>query len=143
TLVDEDDDGLYPALPQLWHQRVHGLGLVAKLEPSDARRRYDFGRVLQGKTDECHGHPFEHLDLISGKERLAGAPVDRAGCEIAELGACEWVRPLAAGRRMAAAILHTQQLILSLVELVVANRGDLKPHGRKGFDGRFVVEQRR
>ena len=44
---------------------------------------------------------------------------------------------------MAAAVLHAQQLVLALVELVVADRGDLEAHLGEGFDGRLVVEQRR
>ena len=66
-----------------------------------------------------------------------------AGGEVAELGAGERARAAAAGDRMAAAVLHAQQLVLALVELVVADRGDLEAHLGEGLDGRLVVEQRR
>ena len=53
------------------------------------------------------------------------------------------MRPLATVDRVAAAILHPQQFVLALVEFVVADGGDLKPHHRQRFDGGLVVEHRR
>ena len=44
---------------------------------------------------------------------------------------------------MAAAVLHAQKLGLALVELVVADGGDLEAHGGEGFDAGLIVEQRR
>ena len=55
----------------------------------------------------------------------------------------ERMRPLAFVGRMAAAILHPQQFVLALVEFVIADRGDLKPHHRQRFDGGLVVKHRR
>ena len=53
------------------------------------------------------------------------------------------MRPLAFVDRMTAAVLHPQQFVLALVEFVIADRGDRKPHHRQRFDGGFVVEHRR
>ena len=125
------------------HQRVDGLGLVAEFQPGDAGWRDDVGRALQGEADEGHGNALELLDLVGRKQGLAGALVDRAGGEIAEFGAGEGMRALAAVDRMAAAVLHAQQLVLAFVEFVVADGGDLQPHQRERLDGGLVVEHRR
>ena len=60
-----------------------------------------------------------------------------------EFGAGEGMRSLASVVRMAAAVLHPQQLGLALVEFVIADRGDRKPHHRERLDRRLVVEHRR
>ena len=43
---------------------------------------------------------------------------------------------------MAAAVLHAQQFVLALVELMVANRRGLKAHQRQRFDRRLVMKER-
>ena len=45
--------------------------------------------------------------------------------------------------RMAAAVLHPEQLGLALVEFVIADRSDRKPHHRERLDRRLVVKHRR
>ena len=74
---------------------------------------------------------------------LAGVFLDRASRKIAKLRAEERVRPLASVGRMAAAILHPQQLLLAFIEFVIADGGDLEPHHRQRFDRRLIVKQRR
>src|SRR6058998_3244236 len=44
---------------------------------------------------------------------------------------------------MAAALLQTEELAPTLVELMIADRADLQAHGVHRFDGRLVVEERR
>ena len=53
------------------------------------------------------------------------------------------MRPLASVGRMAAAILHPQQLLLAFIEFVIADGGDLEPHHRQRFDRGLIVKQRR
>jgi hypothetical protein len=60
-----------------------------------------------------------------------------------EFGAGKRMRPLAFVNRVAAAVLHPEQLLLALVEFMVADRGEIEPHHRHGFDGRLVVKHRR
>ncbi len=53
------------------------------------------------------------------------------------------MRPLTFIDGMTAAILHPKQLVLALIEFVIADGGDLKPHHRQRFDGRLIVKHRR
>ena len=87
--------------------------------------------------------PVELLDLVGRQQCLAGLRVEGARSQIAELGAGELVRALAAGLGVAASVLHAQQLVLALVELVIADRRDLEAHGGERLDGGLVVERRR
>ena len=72
--------------------------------------------------------------------RLARACVDDVGREVLEVGAREPVAVLAAIDRVAAAVLHAQQLVDALVELVVAHGGDVQPERVQRLDRRLVVE---
>jgi hypothetical protein len=44
---------------------------------------------------------------------------------------------------MATAVLHAKQFVLALVEFVIADRSDFKPHHRQRFDRRLIVKHRR
>ena len=91
---------------------------------------------------KADGNAFELLDLVGRKQSLAGALVDGAGGEIAELApancAGPGIRPSDGSRRSASAEARP-----AFVELVVADGGDLQPHVGEGFDGGLIVEQRR
>ncbi len=100
------------------------------------------GVALQRQPDEGDGHAVVLAHLVGREERFAGRLHDRAGGEILELGAEEGMRSLAAVDRMAAAVLHALQLVRALVELMVADGGDVEAHHRQRLDGRLVVEQR-
>ena len=126
--MDQDDDGLDAFLFDLWHQSVDRLCLVAKLESRNSRRGDDIRRVLQGEANEGDGDAVELLHDVSWKQGLACALVDGAGSEIAELRPLERSGSLTAVLWVTASVLHAQQFCLALIELVVADRGDLKPH---------------
>jgi CDGSH-type Zn-finger protein len=64
ALMQPDDDGLRATPPELGKQRIDGVGLVAKVEPSDRRPRGDGWRCLQGHAHERDGHPVGSADLI-------------------------------------------------------------------------------
>ena len=132
--MDQHYDGLHPARFQLRHQRVHRVSLVAEFKTCDALRRDDAGRPLQRQPDEGHGNALEFPDLIRRKYRLAGFLVEGAGREIMEFGAGKWMRALAFVDRMTAAILHPKQFVLALVEFVIADRSQFKPHHRQRLD---------
>src|SRR5207253_9253675 len=95
------------------------------------------------QPDEGDGNAVELPDGIRRKQAFSRALLDRRGGEVAEFRAREGMRALAAVDRMATAILHAQQLALSLVEFVVSHRSNLEPHQRQRLDGRLVMEQRR
>ena len=143
AFMDQHDDGLDAARLQFGNQRVHRLGLVAEFEAGGALRRDDVRRAFQVSPMKATGMPSNVPDLIGGKHGLAGRLLDRAGGEIVKLRAQERMRPLAFVDRMAAAILHPQQFVLALVELVIADGGNIQPHHRQRLDGGLVVEHRR
>ena len=143
AFMDQHHDGLDAARLQFGQQRVHGVGLVPEFQVGHAGRRDQVRRAFQGQADESHGNAAELPDRVGGKHGLAGALLEGAGGEIAKFGAEERMRPLASVDRMTAAILHPQQLVLALVEFVIADGGHRKPHHIKRFDGGLVVKHRR
>ena len=143
AFMDQHDDGFDAARLQLRHQRVHRISLVAEFEACDAHRRDDVGRVLQRQADEGDGNALELPDLVRRKYGPAGALFDGAGGKIVKSCAEERVRALTFVGGMTAAVLHPKQFVLALVEFVIADRGDLKPHHRQRFDGGLIVKHRR
>src|SRR3954463_12888104 len=116
TFVDQQHDSLHAPGLQLRHQRVDGLGLVAEFQTGRGGWRYDAGGALQCQPDEGDRNATEALDLIGWKHRLAGGLHNRRGGEIMKLGPGKRMRAAASLGRMTAAILHSQQLVLALVE---------------------------
>ena len=92
---------------------------------------------------KADGNAAELPDRVGGKHGLAGALLEGAGGEIAKFRAEERMRPLASVDRMTAAVLHPQQLVLALVEFVIADGGHREPHHVERFDGGLVVKHRR
>jgi hypothetical protein len=60
-----------------------------------------------------------------------------------KLCAGKWMRALAFIDGVTAAILHPEQLVLALVEFMIADRGNFESHHRQGFDRGFIVKHRR
>ena len=143
AFMDQHHDGLDAARLQFGQQRVDGVGLVPEFQVGDAGRRHQVRRALQGQADEAHGNAAELPDLVGRKHGLAGALLEGAGGQITKLGAAERMRSLAAVDRMTAAVLHPQQLVLALVEFVIADGSHREPHLVERFDGGLVVEHRR
>ena len=141
ALVDQHNDGLDAASLQFRNQRIDRFGLVAELEAGCGGRRNDVSGALERQADEGDGDAFELTDLVGREQRLAGRFLEGRG--VVKPCSGETMRPQAFVDRVTAAILHPQQFVLALVELVIADGGDLKPHHRKRFDGRLVVEHRR
>src|SRR5579872_4981813 len=122
---------------------IHGVGFIAKFQARCACWRNDAGGALERQADEGNGNTVELSDFVRRKNRLAGRGLDRGSSQVVKLRARERVRSLTVVDRMAAAILHPLQLVLALVELVIADGGNRKPHHRKRLDRRLVVEHRR
>ena len=142
AFVDQHHDRRDAARLQLRHQRVDGVRLVPEFQAGDAGRRHQRRRGFQRQPDEADRDAVENLDLVGRQQRPSGRGLDGAGREIAKRRAHEGMRTAAAVDRMAAAILHAQQLVAAFVEFVVADRGDLQPHHRQRLDGRLVVKHR-
>jgi hypothetical protein len=140
TLVNEHDDGFDAAPADFRDERVDGLRLVSELEACDTRWGYHVGRVLECETDEGNGNAIELLHLVCREERLAGVAVEGTGGQVAKLCTLERAGALAAIEWMTAPILDTQELVLAVIELVVADRGDLKPHQGESLHRRLVME---
>ena len=87
------------------------------------------------------GHALDLPDRPRGEDRLAGVLVDDVRGEVGEVGAEERVAVLAAVDRVAAAVLQPQQLVDTLVELVVADRGDVQSEQVQRLDRRLVMER--
>ena len=143
AFMDQHDDGFHALGTQLRHQLVDRFGLIVEAQALDAAGRDDARRAAQREPDEGHGDAFEGLDLIGGEQGLAGLEVPGAGREVVVARAGEGVRALAAGRRVAAALLLAQQLGRAVVELVVADGAHRQAHLAECLDRRLVVEQRR
>ena len=122
AFVDQDHDGLDAVRLQFRHERVHRVGLVAEFEAGDALRGDDAGRALQGQADEGNGNTVELSDLVGREDGLAVSGVEGGGGQIMKFGAGKRMRPLAFVDGMTAAVLHPQQFVLALVELVIADR---------------------
>ena len=143
ALVDHDDDRLDALAPEPWHQAVHRLGLVVELQPRDAACDHRARRALEGQADDRDAHVLELADSVGGEHRQPAVPPAHVGGQEPEARTAETVAVAAAVHRVAAALLHAQQLIDALVELVVADRIEVEAHEVECLDRRLVVEQRR
>jgi len=143
ALMDQHHNCLDAASSQFRNQRVDRLGLVAELEAGCGGRRNDVSGALERQADEGDGDAFEMADLVGRKQRRAGRFLEGRGGEVVKPCSGEGMRAQAFVDRMAAAILHPQQFVLALVEFVIADGCDLKPHHRERLDRRLVVEHRR
>ncbi len=141
--MDQDDDGLDAARLQFRDNRIHGVGLVFEFKARRTGRRNDAGSAFQREADEGNGNSIEFPDLVSRKDRLAGRRLDGGSRKVVEFRALERMRPLAFVDRVAAAVLHALQLVLALIEFVIADGSNRKPHHRHRFDRRLVMEHRR
>jgi hypothetical protein len=130
-------------------QRVENVGgpvdrlhLIADLQALDRLRRHDLRQVLEGGADD----PDRHVTGVLDAERQQrGEPVRKrhVRAEEREVRALERAPELAAVGRVAAAELHALQLLVALIELVVADDGSLDTEAVEEFDRRLVVEQGR
>ena len=115
-----------------------------KSKPGHALGRDDRGRALERHADEGDlGVRLEALDRVRRGTAVAASLGHDVGGEELEVGAGEVVAVEAAVDRVAATLLHAQQLVGALVELVVADGVDVEADLVHGLDGRLVVEQRR
>ena len=87
--------------------------------------------------------PTDALDLPDrprGEDRLAGVLVDGVRREIGKVGAEVRVAVLAAVDRMASTVLQPQEFYDTLVELVIADRGDVHLQQVQRLDRGLVME---
>ncbi len=141
ALVEQHDDGLDALSLQLGHQGVGGLDLVEEVVALDAGGGHEGVGGLEGHADEADLDAVDLLDPVRG-QRGGAALVDHVGRQPLEVGAgVGLIGEVAAVDRVAAAVLHAQQLGDALVELVVADAGHVEVHGVERFDRRLVVEQ--
>ena len=144
ALMDQQNDRLRACGLEARHQRVGGVGLVGELHPRDPGWR-DQGRGrLQRHADEANPNTPDRLDRGAGEDAGA-AGVNDVGSEVGKFGARErfdgaWL----AGGRIdldAAAGLHPLQFGDTPIELMIADRRELKPrHAQRGHR-RLVEEQ--
>ena len=154
ALVHQHDDAFDPPLAQPRHQVVDRLRFVVEGQAGHTGGRDDGRRRPQRHADESHLDALERLDAVGRQQRLAGPGLDHVGRQPLEVGSVERAgsrrsEPLAAvgvGQAagvLAAAVLQTAQLVLALVELVVAHRREVDTDLVQRLDGRLVEEQRR
>src|SRR5690606_29657632 len=148
TLVQQHDDGLDAGSLQLLRRRVGGLHLVEEVDGGHAAGGDQRGGALQRHPDEAHVDAVDGTHLGARQQGLARVGltilVDHVGGQPLEVGAgVRLVREVAAVDRVAATVLHAQQLGGALVELVVAHRADVEADRVEALHGRFVVEQTR
>lgn len=143
TLMNQNHDGANALPAQALDQRVDRIGLILEPVSGDARRGDDARRPFEGHADEGHLDAGEIADPEGREQRPVGALVDHVGGEILEARAPEPGVALAAVNRVTTAVLHALQFRDPFIELVVAHGVEVQPHLVKGFDGRFVMEQRR
>jgi len=105
ALMDQHNDGLNTSRLQLWHQRVHGFGLVAEFETGHGLRGDDAGRPLQRQSDERDRDALEIPDLVGREDGFTRGFFEGAGRQIMKRGAGKRVRPLAFIDGMATAVL--------------------------------------
>ena len=130
------------------HELVGGLHLVGELQPGDAAGGDDARGVLEGHPDEADLRAVHVLDGVRRKDRLVGPGVLHVRGQVVELRALEGV--VGAGVLVvravravvdAAAAGHPLELLVALVELVVADGGDVEAELVHRLDGRLVVER--
>ena len=152
--MNHDHDGFDALCAQLRNQGIHCGGFVAKFQTGYARGRDDGGRSPQRHADECDFHAVEFLDAVSRQQGAAGGGRHHVGRQPLELGAFVWhggahrctfttVGVLHTAHHAAAAVLQAQQLGRAPIKFVVSHRVELKADAIQGFDGGFVIEQRR
>ncbi len=139
--VQQHDDRLDAAPLQTRHQPVGGLCLVEESVPGNAGRRNQRAGVFQRHADESDLHALDALDPIRRQGRAATA-IQHVGSEPLEVRTgVRLVGEIAAVDRMAAAVLHAQQLGHSFVELVIADARHVEAQRVQRLDRRFVMKQ--
>ena len=141
--MHQQHDGLDALALQLGHQRVDGVGLVAKLQPGHAAGHHHARCAFERDADEGHRNAVIGLDGVGREQRLAAGQDPRVGGQVLKARAGERLRALAAVGGVAAAVLQAQQLGLATVQLVVAHRSHRHAHQVQGLDGGLVAKQRR
>ena len=121
------------AVGELTGHAVHGLDRVAELDAFDAAGGDERGGLLRDHADHTDPHAIDVLDAVFLKRRRTGALLVHVRAEIIPLRVA-----LAVGADHAAG-----QVVVPLVELVVADRGGLEPQRVEHVDGRLVLLRRR
>ena len=128
---------------QVRHERVHRLRLCGEVHRRDSGRDDDRRGLQRRHADDGDLHAVEMLDRVGREDRLARVLVRHVRGEEVERRAAERIAVLAPVDGVAAAVLHPQQLVDALVELVVPDTVVVELHQVERLDRRLVVEQRR
>src|SRR3954468_18087313 len=117
--------------------------LVEEVDVLNSGRTHDLRCSLERQADDANLDATHGLRRVCRKDRLSGGLVNDVCGEELEVGARVRVPGLAPVRRMAAAVLETQQLVDALVKLVVADGGNVESKLVQRLDRRLVVKGRR
>jgi len=140
--VDEHDDALDPLAFELRDEAVDRVRFVAERQAGDAGGGRDEGRSLERQPDEGDARVAVVTDRVRREQRVVGRGVDDIRAEEREARTIEAITVPAAIDRMTSAVLHAQELVGALVELVVADRRHGEAEQVHRFDRRLVVKRR-
>ena len=125
TLVDQDGDHIgHIVLGQVLGVVVGLLAHGGPLDALDPVRADQVRHVLGDQADEGHPDAVDLLDVVGVVEVLAGLGVADVGADPREVGHRD------------DAVVHIRR---ALVELVVAQHGDVQIHGVERLDARLVL----
>lgn len=138
--MEQQHEGVDAEPAQAGGNLVGGPGLIAERDRGDTGRVDDRGRRRVRDADKAHGNTPDPTNL--GRWEYSGAGVSPGDVrrEVREPGASEAVSVGAALGWVAPAAVQPQQLLDPLVELVVADGGEIQTEGVHDFDGGLVLE---
>ena len=143
ALGKKHDDGFDALFLQLGHQGIDCFHLIFEGQARHPATGDNAWGLFQGQPDECHLHALVIPDGIGREDGFASGVIDDVGGEELEVGARKGIAVEVAVNRVRPAMLHPQQLRYPLIEFMVAHAVDIQAHEIHGFNGGFVVEERR
>ena len=139
--MQEHDDRLDTLGLQFRNEGVGRLGLVEEVPSLDASSSYERVRCFERHANEGNLDVVEPLDPIRWQRGFA-VIIDYVCSEPLEVGSrIRFVREVATVDGVASTVLHAQQLVHTLIELVIADTRDIQVHCIQGFDRWLVVKQ--
>ena len=131
-------------------QRIDGVGFIAEFKTGNAGRRNNGRRGFESHADEGNLVAKEVLEADSREDGGLSRGFNYIGRQVLELGTGKFfIGTLVdieaqAGVKVGwvvAAVLHTQQFILTFVEFVVADGVEINADAVHRFDGWLILEQ--
>ncbi len=143
AFMDDHYNGLDTLFLQFRNESINRIGFIVEVQHGYPGRSHDSGRAFQGHADEGDLNAFEGLDLIGRENGLAILLPGHILCQEAEVCTGKIVTIQTAVHRMAATLLHADQLVDPLIELMISHGIEVQTHQVKGLDGGFIVEKGR